>query len=95
MKYSIRGKLKTNDGTDIIELVNKFQIWKLDSTKVYYEDSWVLMFEVHLNDEIAKNSLFDQLKQKVNLYNGEIDWHKCYHDEPIQQPCVIEESYMR
>lgn len=89
MKYSIRGTLQLTDETEFINTVNNYTVWKLDPKRSGEEYS----FEVWLNTVEDKTELFNDLKPIVDLYGESISWHECTHDEPINQPCVISESY--
>ena len=94
MKYSIRGKLNTNDGLEVITLINRYTLWRLiTSNRINKEGQELFTFEVWLNTENDKNLLFNALKPFVNEVGKEIDWHECTHDEEIIQACVIAEIY--
>jgi hypothetical protein len=96
LKYSIRGKLKTLEGIEIITLINKYSIWALKSNKDIDEKNNILFtFEVWLEYIQDKTQLFNELKPLVNQYGGLIDWHECSHDEIPQNqiPCEIAEIY--
>ena len=94
MKYSIRGKLNTNDSSEVITLINRFTLWRLiTNNRINKEDQEIFTFEVWVNTENDKNSLFNALKPFVNEVGKEIDWHECTHDEEFIQACVIAEIY--
>lgn len=95
MKYSIRGRLNVDEGTEIIELLNRYSLWRLVTGGYYNEeaDINVFTFEVWLNTNEDKNDLFRDLKLEVDRYGGNINWHECTHDEPLHKPCVILEEY--
>ena len=96
MKYSIRGSLKTGDGTAIVDVINDFNLWRLftdQSTNDLNEN--IFLFEVWISTLTDKNNLYQRLKTFVDQYanNSHIDWHECTHDEPISKPCVIIDEY--
>lgn len=96
MKYSVRGNLATADNSAVVELVNKYQLWRLDPKKFKDENGQeIFTFEVWLNSESDKDSLFNGLKPFVETESDYIDWHECTHDEPEGQPCEIKEVYRR
>ncbi|MGM0836054.1 MAG: hypothetical protein ACQEV7_07845 [Bacillota bacterium] len=84
MKYSIRGTIPTDDGTEIVQVINRYSLWRL----VTSQDE-AFTFEAWVNTEADRTSLFEELKP----YAGVIDWHECTHDEADSQPCVIAEEY--
>lgn len=96
MKYSIKGETFTANGSDVIKLINKYNIWKLDSLivddVVTRTDKFI--FEAWVNTEVEKISLFNDLKSIIDNSGGHISSHKCFHDEiNVGIPCVIEEEY--
>jgi len=99
MKYSIRGNFNISDGSEIITLLNSFQLWRLitgvsfEIDKANYELKEVFYFEVWLNNPEDKIQLFNLLKPFVDAYGEQIDWHECSHDEQTRTPCVIAEEY--
>lgn len=96
MKFSVRGNLAAADSSAVVELVNKYQLWRLVTGSYVDEDEReVFTFEVWLNSESDKDSLFNGLKPYVVSESEYIDWHECTHDEPESRPCVIEETYRR
>lgn len=96
MKYSIRGNLSMEDGSDVVDLLNKYKLWRLytDNNKTT-EENTSFVFEVWLNSEEDKTSLFNELKSIVDEFGEKIDWHECTHDEVVPQPCVIAEEYQK
>jgi hypothetical protein len=94
MKYSIRGNLAMADGSNVVSLLNQYDLWRL-ITGQSIDDSGadIFTFEVWLNTVEDKDSLFPQLKQFVDQYGELIDWYEYTHDELISQPCVIAEEY--
>lgn len=89
MKYSIRGQLSTNDVTPVVNLINKYILWRFITTS---EDD-LFNFEAWVNTEADKNALYLALKPYVDELGEVIDWHICSHDEEVSQPCVIAEEY--
>jgi hypothetical protein len=89
MKYSIRGNIHTSDGSNIVDLLNDFTLWRL----VTSESEGTFTFEAWLNNESDKTTLFNALKPSVDTHTGSIDWHECTHDEEVHQACVIAETY--
>lgn len=96
MKYSIRGNLTTADSSAVVELVNNYKLWRLVTGNHVEEDEQeIFTFEVWLNSESDKASLFNGLKPFVESESDYIDWHECTHDEPESRPCEIKEVYRR
>ena len=96
MKYSIRGNLNISDGSDVITLLNHYELWRLKTSQFITDNEQeIFSFEVWVNTIEEKNSLFDALKPFVDEYGELIDWHECAHDEEISLPCVITETYTR
>lgn len=91
MKYSIIGNFHTQDESSLISVINQYYIYKLSPQK--NEDGF--SFEVWLQNLNDKNSLFSQLKGKVDEFGGSISWHECSHEEINPKPCVIVESYTK
>lgn len=91
MKYSIRGTIKTTDGTGVIGTINKYTLWRLVSGNE--TDSFT--FEAWLTSSTDKDALFGELIPYVDSNAGNITWHECTHDENPPKPCVIAESYVR
>lgn len=95
MKYSIKGNLAISDGSGVVEILNKYNLWRLVTNN--YKDAITnveyFTFEAWVDTEAEKTNLFNELKPIVDV-NGElINWHECTHDEEVQQPCVIAEEY--
>jgi hypothetical protein len=96
MKYSVRGSLSLTDGSDVVNIINQYTLWKLDTNQNVDElGNELFSFEAWVNDVADKDSLFNELKTFVDQYGEVIDWHECTHDEPTQTPCVIAEEYRR
>lgn len=94
MKYSIRGNLNITDGSDVIDLLNDYTLWRLvTSQNVNENDQDIFTFEVWLNTVEDKDSLFNSLKPFVDEFGELIDWHECTHDERVSLPCIIAETY--
>lgn len=95
MKYSISGSTFMNDGTDVINVINKYRLWKLKSsnTKSNIIKDFVFEFEAWVNSEEDKNMMFNELKQFVDTYGGSLSWHECRHDEDTNKSCVMSEVY--
>lgn len=95
MKYSIRCSTFMSDGTEIIDVINEYKIWKLISSKgkslITRDDTF--NFEVWLNTLEDKNMLFNDLKIFIDSYGGDVNWHECKHDEDTREPCEIAEIY--
>lgn len=89
MKYSIRGNLTISDGAEVVELLNKYTLWRLETMQT--EENFV--FEAWVNNSTDKYHLFSELKPFVDQYGELIDWHECSHDELTGRPCVIAEEY--
>jgi len=79
-----------SDGSEVIELLNKYALWRLITSQT---ESF--SFEVWVNTSDEKDALFSDLKHFVDEYGESIDWHECTHDEAAPQPCVIAETYSR
>lgn len=96
MKYSIRGNLRLADGSNVVSLLNGYELWRLITNQsVDEEGNELFIFDVWLNTVQDKDSLFSELKPFVDEYGEVIDWHECTHDEVVSQPCVISEEYRR
>lgn len=96
MKYSIRGNLNMSDGSPVVALLNKYVLWRLETRQTADENEQdIFSFEVWLNTESEKDSLFNALKSYVDEYGEMIDWHECTHDKLIPNPCRIAETYVR
>lgn len=96
MKYSVRGYLQADNKEEIMEIINRYTLWRLIAEKLEKmsdDESEFFTFEAWLNNEESKTLLFNNLKPYVVRYDEWIDWHICTHDEAIAQPCVIEERY--
>ena len=95
MKYSIRGSIFVSDGTDIINVINKYNLWKLvtGNMKDDITNSDIFIFETWVATETDKTELFNELKSFVDTNSGNIDWHECSHDESNSYPCIITEVY--
>jgi hypothetical protein len=95
MKYSIRGNVFLEDDSEIITIINKYNLWRLVSGIVYDFNvkNIVFNFEIWVNTDLDKNNLFDELKPFVNNFGGRIDWHECYNDEFETKPCIVSEVY--
>lgn len=89
MKYSIRGNMNLTDGSGIVDVLNKYTLWKLDTNQT----ADIFSFEAWVNTVEDKDALFNELKPFVDVSGEVIDWHECSHDEPISTPCVIAEEY--
>lgn len=97
MKYVVRGNFVINDQQDILDIIQKYPLWKPLVENTYTDDEGLewYSFESLLNAEEDKTSLFEELKTFVT-YTGEwIDWHECTHDENIPKPCMIKEDYRK
>jgi hypothetical protein len=90
MKYSIRGNMLLSDGSAVVAVLNNYSLWRLITAQ-----GDTFSFEAWVNTQDEKNALFDDLKPFVDEFGEFIDWHECTHDEPIVQPCVISETYVR
>jgi len=95
MKLSVRGHTYVSDGSEIIDTINNYKLWRLvsESGKDTTTSNNFFYFEAWLNTEEDRTSLFNDLKPFIFNYGGWIDWHKCTHDEANSEPCVIEETY--
>lgn len=94
MKYSVRGNLTISDGSNVITLLNTYELWKLDQELDKDKNgNTVFTFEAWVNSVEEKDSLFNQLKPFVDQYGESINWHECTHDETLTQPCTIIETY--
>lgn len=99
MKYSIRGKLSTDDSEAVIELINKYKLWKLipETIKIpsldgeEYRD--IFTFEVWLENIEDKDELLNNLKKFLHTSEDIVNWHECTHDESNSTPCTIAEEY--
>lgn len=83
------------DETAIVELLNRYIMWKLVPGRKKEDEKEWFTFEVWVNSDSDKNSLFDELKPYVDEYGEVIDWHECTHDEIEPKPCHIAEEYGR
>lgn len=96
MKYSIRGRIRSADGTPIIADVNQFALWRLVTENAIDESDYpVFNFEAWVNTESDKLSLFNLIKVHVDENTGYVDWHECTHDEPYPHSCIVAETYQR
>ena len=96
MKHSIRGNIRTTDGSPIVADINRFELWHFVPKLIVDEEGYtVFSFEAWVNSESDKNALFTMLKPHVDTNTGAIDWHVCSHDESVSQPCSIVETYQR
>lgn len=95
MKYSISGRICCSDGTDIINTINKYSLWRLIANNSYEDSIEHYTFEVWVNLETDKTNLFEELKSFVHNHSGEISWHECTHDEKLSKPCLIVETYTK
>jgi hypothetical protein len=89
MKYSIRGDIPAINAETVIDVLNDYTLWRLDTG----ENEGVFSFEAWVNAEGYKTDLFDDLKPLIDSWGGWINWHICSHDEAEPQPCVIVETY--
>ena len=93
MKYSISGAIPSVEEHLIVDIINNFNLWRLNTSTQRLEEIDVFHFEAWVNEEIDKSNLFNSMKKIVDNYGGDITWHECTHDEEIQSPCVISEVY--
>ncbi|WP_256761395.1 hypothetical protein [Cohnella sp. WQ 127256] len=94
MRYSIRGSIRTRDGSSIVSDINRFVLWRLVTINAVDQSEYpIFTFEAWVNSIADKDALFNVLKLHVDTLTGEIDWHECNHDELISKPCVIIETY--
>lgn len=84
MKYSVRGKVATENTEEVVGVINRYSLWRLVTSQ---DESFT--FEAWVNTTEDKAALFEDLKP----YAGVIDWHECTHDEADSKPCVIAEEY--
>lgn len=95
MKYSVKGQLSMTDATELVEVVNNYVVWHFDQKVVEDDGLQVLVFEIWVNTEAELWFLWDDLKVLVDAYGERIEWHECHHDDPLNQPCVIAEVYVK
>ena len=91
-----------SDGSNVITLLNEYNLWRLETYQMRGNkfipeeaDKIYFKFEVWLNSEEERSTLFDELKSFVDQYGGVIDWHLCTHDEEYKTPCEIAEEYRK
>lgn len=95
MKYSVGGSIFITDDIEIVDVINNYKLWKLitNHEKDNSINENVFIFEVWVNTESDKSSLFGELKPFVDTNGGFINWHECTHDEEISRLCAIAEEY--
>jgi hypothetical protein len=93
LKYSIRGNMNLADGTEIVNVLNNYSLWRLVTNTFSDEVQDKFTFEAWVNTPGDKDDLFTDLKPFVDEYGEVVDWHECSHDEAVQTPCVIAEEY--
>lgn len=96
MKYSVRGCVRPEFETLVVEKINKYKLWRLMTDLKIKRPigETFFIFEVWVNSEHDKTLLFESLKECVNEHEHVyVNWHRCTHDEEIAQPCIIVEEY--
>jgi hypothetical protein len=107
MYYHIRVTLKTEDETELnafiqqvktkaqnqgkLALIKKFNKMKYqdkDGIWILFAEAWL---DVTLSDE--RIQIFNKFKNFVINNGGSVDWHECSHDEGINKPCIVSESF--
>lgn len=88
MKYSIRGNLINGVGDDLYAITDNYPIRQLVTSKHnLVDDDVIFNFEVWVATIPIRNNLYEDLKALIDLRNGFMSWHECYHDELPIKPC--------
>lgn len=98
MKKSIRGNIKAKTQSDkesIVNDINKYLLWKLDTQEVVDEETSEssFVFEAWVENEQDEMKLFNDMKGHINKHKGKLNRHDCTHDEKDKKPCKITEEY--
>lgn len=64
-----------------------------DTYKIFKYDNGEVSFDLWVETEAQKDTLFSDLKTFVDQHGGSVSWHECSHWEGAVTPCIIAESY--